>query len=486
MMSGKGKKNGSMRHLIINIAGGLIVAFLLACVYLFVSPVSKFIVALVIAVVFGTFFIMLLFEPSRKKVAQMISYVGMFFWPPHEHKLRIAAETEAKNLKIQMEAGLKNLKTEIEKLNEEIKRLQKLIDQSPDLKLIERIGNPATQEKSLNKVIDQMDGMGDERLAKIVGGIRHYADDILKSVGDNGNRKLFRELAEKLSVYEVEGHRKTVSQFLWLLSDIFDMKPSGSFSRQVQKDMVGPLKHVIWRVDEGNLPVVKAIIEKIMADKENEHEMAFKIIETLQYLVWKTRGTVCRIIFEEGKKRAFAFPNNFGFDFLNILNQLEHRVIGLGIQTLRDILQESLRDNETGLVNSNKRAYQELCSTVFAPLEDPKYEGIRHCRVFRRLKGNDGKVEVECFVDETGKCNCKGESLSFRGFYSSDCQKKEGLRFKAAVIPIKEMNHRFDLDISVAKVHTDEEGREVSGRGIFFENAEESTAKELYEYISRH
>ena len=377
------------------------------------------------------------------------------------------------------------------KAEENLRRLEKIVNSLTYVRTIAGIVNPKKQSKTLGKIIDEMDDMEDHYLAQIVTNIRCYADDILGSVGVDGNYDLFRQVMEKISVSELDARPETYRYFLWLLSDVFGMPPKGCFTRKVQKDMIGPLKHAIWRVDRPHLNRVVTIIEQIMADEEDEHDLARQILDMLLDLDWKEKHEVCQIIFDESKKRAFSFPQRFGFDFLSALRQLEHKVFWLDIQSLRDILEEAIKNGDRGLINLKRKAYDELCSKVFAPLEDEKHPEIQNCRVFDRLKEKNGCAKFECTLPDGTKCACEAESLGFRGLYSKKCNLEVGAKVKAKVITIVEVGQtkpkqEFALSASVAKLHPDEARKQSNGRGIFFEDGEDDVVKGLYEYISEH
>jgi len=375
---------------------------------------------------------------------------------------------------------------------EKLQRLEMIVNARPDVRIIAGIIDPEKQIQTLGKIIDEMDNMEDHTLAQILENIRRYAENILASVGDNGNYDLFRQVMVKVSLSEPDARPETYMHFLWLLSDVFRMPPKGCFDRQVQKDMVGPLKHAIWRVYRPHLNRIGTIIEQIMVDEEDDHYLAIQILEMLLSLDTKKNRKVWQIIFDNSIKRAFLFPQDFGLDLLLKMGELKHKVFWLDIQSLRSILEQAVKNSEKALINLKPKAYDELCSKVFAPLEDEENPEIHSCRVFKRLNTIDGHVKVDCtFPDETVCTGCKGESLSFRGFYSKKCSRKEGEKFKAKVIPIVEIGqaepkHEFTLAASVAKLHPDEAKKQSDGRGIFFEDAEEDVVERLYEYISEH
>ncbi len=410
-------------------------------------------------------------EPLRNKLKYLGYYfppTTMFVWALDQRALKLKAE-------------------------EKLRRLEMIVNAWPNVRIIAGIIDPEKQEETLNEIIDKMDSVEDRILGLIFQNIRRYANEIFSSVDENGNYDLFRQVMEKVSHFEPDSHPETYMHFLWLLLDAFIMPPNGCFTRQVQNDMIWPLKNAIWRVDRPNLNRVAMIIGQIMVDEEYEHYIARQILEMLLYLDWKEKRDVCQIIFDNSIKRAFLFPQHFGLDLLIKLGELKHKVFWLDIQSLMSILEQAVKNREKALIILKPKAYNELCSKIFATLEDEEKPEIRNCRVFHRLKTIDGHVKVGCtFLDGTVcSTGCEGESLSFRGFYSKKCSRKEGEKFNAKVIPIVEIGqakqkHEFAFAASVAKLHPDEAVKESDGRGIFFEDAEEDVVKGLYEYISEH
>jgi len=216
----------------------------------------------------------------------------------------------------------------------------------------------------------------------------------------------------------------------------------------------------------------------------SNHEIANGVAEMLLQFDWSDDREICRIIFDESMKRAFRFPKHFGIELLLVLSRLEHKVFWLDIQSLREMLEESLSQEGDGLIDLNQGVYGELCSKVLAPLEEPGRDGLCNARVFRRLKSNDGRVGVECVCSDGQVCRCEGESLSFRGIYSKDCRRAVGEKLAMNVIPIEQFDRKFAVKASVAPLHTYESASQGPGRGAFFEDAEPSTVKGLYDYVS--
>ncbi|UCF17691.1 MAG: hypothetical protein JSW59_09560, partial [Phycisphaerales bacterium] len=306
----------------------------------------------------------------------------------------------------------------------------------------------------------------------------------LKSVGENGEYHLFRQIMWRLSTYEPGEYRLTYKRCLALLSDVFDPSLTANFGRQFQRDMTGPLKIAISQAGRAHIGRVRSMISKIMADDGDEHEIAIRIAEMLLQLDWTQDRETCRAIFDESLKRAFRYPRGFGIELLNILNRLEHRMFWLDTESLRSILEEAKKHEAEGLVAANRQLYSELCSKVLSPVEDPAHDGVRSGRVFRRLKHDDGRVGLECVWPDGRSCSCLGESLSFRGVYSKDCRRQVGEKLSMRITPIREVNRRFAVKASITPLHAYESASRGPGRGAFFEEAEPTEVKGLYDYVS--
>jgi hypothetical protein len=365
-------------------------------------------------------------------------------------------------------------------------RYERIINTWPDtsIGMISEIFDPERQEECLNKLLHQMHAMRDSRLATIVDRFRHYLGEILKSVDDNENYPPFREVMLRFSSYGPEKYRQTYRRFLDLLSTVYDPTLSEYFDAQFKADMREPLKRTIEQAGKRHLAYIRNIVSSIMADQENEEITANSIAGLLLKLDWTQKREICHIIFNESLKRAFLFPKHFGIEFLSILSRLEHKIFWLDIRSLRNVLEESLDNNREGLINLNSRIYGELCSKVLAPLDDETYNGICNARVFRRLKGDDGRVTIECALADGEKCSCQGESLSFRGIYSRKCSRKAGDKLTMNLIPIRQVERPFAIKASIAPLHSFENATQSPGRGAFFEDAKPSVVRDLYEYVS--
>ena len=463
---GRKPKNNSdfYRHLITAIYVNIMSAALLAGIYFFEKPLSKAAAFLGLLIVWAA--LPRLVKQFTKREWGLLKTIGYhfmltwpFFWALDERRRRQNAEAEVAKLRIAIDGLL-------------------------CANIIEQIASPATRKDGFETLLSQIDDMPDRDLALIVEGIRDHAGDILELAENDEDYNLFTQLMAKISSCDVDGHTQTFESLLWMLSDIYRMEPPGGPRRQIQKDMIGPLKNVLARADEAHISEISGVIEKIMLDSNDDHDLARPILETLLTLDPKTQKPFWQVVFEQCMKRALSFPESFGLDFMHILSELKHKVFWLDFHTLREIWIQPLTPGRKGLIDSNRAKFDELCSKVFAAVEEPQHSGNRHGRVFRRVKADNGKVNVECVTPDGTTCDCQGESLSLRGIYSSKCARQAAERLQMKMTPILDINRQFNLNASVAKVHKDERGNEVSGRGIFFEDAEENVAESLYEYIS--
>jgi len=453
------------RHMVMAILVNLIVAILLVDVYFVETSMAKFAAAVRIPL---AFLVMILAVNELRRIWKNARHPGYYFlptsglfWVLEKRRRRPKRETETS-------------------------RYERIIATWPDtsIGIISELFDPERQEECLNKLLYQMHAMRDSRLATIADRFRHYLGDILESVDDNENYQLFREVMLRFSSYGPQKYQQTYRRFLGLLSDVYDPTLSTHFDVQFQADMTGPLKNAIERAGQRHLSQIRTIVGNIMADGENEEVTANSVAGMLLELDWDDRREICHIIFNESLKRAFRFPKHFGIELLSILSRLEHKIFWLDIRSLRNVLEESLSSNREGLINLNSRIYGELCSKVLAPLDDETYNGICNARVFRRLKSEDGRVAIECVFPGGKVCTCQGESLSFRGVYSKNCSRKVGEKLAMNIAPIREVKRPFSVKATITPLHSYENATQSSGRGAFFEEAEPSVVRDLYEYVS--
>ena len=454
-----------VRHIVMAILVNLIIALLLVDAYFVETPTAKLAAAVRIPL---AFLVMSLAVNELRRIWKNARHPGYYFlptsavfWILENRRRRPKPETETS-------------------------RYERIIATWPDssIGLISEIFDPDRQEECLNKLLYQMHAMRDSRLATIADRFRHYLGEILKSVDDNENYQPFREVMLRFSSYGPEKYQQTYMRFLGLLSDVYDPTLSAHFDMQFKADMREPLKYAVEQAGKKHLAHIRNIVGNIMADDENEDIVANSIAGMLLELDWDDKREICHIIFNESLKRAFHLPKNFGIELLSILNRLEHKIFWLDIRSLRNILKESLNNEHEGLINLNSRIYDELCSKVLAPLDDQTFNGICNARVFRRLKNDDGRVRIECVSADGERCSCQGESLSFRGVYSKNCSRKVGEKLAMNISPIREVKRPFAVKARITPLHSYETATQSPGRGAFFEEAEPSVVRDLYEYVS--
>lgn len=465
MTLSKDKIREFARHVIMTILVNLIVALLLVDAYFVDTPTGR--LAAIVRIPLA-FLVMTLAVNELRRVWQSARHPFYYFLPSSAAFWYF--ENRPRKLKNENETS----------------RYERIISTWPDksIGIISELFDPERQEECLNKLLYQMHTMRDSRLAAIVDRFRHYLGDILKSVDDNENYRPFREVMLQFSSYGPEKYRQTYRRFLGLLSNVYDPSLSEYFDIQFQIDMSDPLKQAIWYADKKHISDVRKIVSNIMSDERDEHILANSVAEMLLDLDWDSRREMCHVIFNESLKRAFHFPKHFGIELLSILSRLEHKIFWLDVQSLRDVLEESLSDEREGLINLNSRMYGELCSKVLAPLDDETFNGICNARVFRRLKDDDGRVRIECVLPDGQVCTCQGESLSFRGIYSKNCSRKVGDKLTMNLIPISEVKRPFSVKARIAALHSYENATQSPGRGAFFEDAKPSVVRDLYDYIS--
>ena len=453
------------RHITMTIIVNIIIALLLVDAIFVEAPVAK--LAAVVRIPLA-FLVMTLGVNELRRIWKNARHPGYYFllsspvfWFHENRRLRPVKDTVTS-------------------------RYERIILTWPDtsIGIISELFDPERQDECLSKLLYQMHMMRDSRLATIVDRFRYYLGDILKSVDDNENYQPLREIMLRFSSYGPEKYQQTYRRFLGLLSDVYDPSLSEYFDMQFQVDMSDPLKNAIEQASKKHLCDIRQIVGYIMADEADEHILANDIAGMLLELDWDSQREICHIIFNESINRAFRFPKHFGIELLSILSRLEHKIFWLDIQSLRDILEESLSDEREGLINLNSRMYGELCSKVLAPLDDETFNGVCNARVFRRLKSDDGRVRIECVLPNGQVCSCQGESLSFRGIYSKNCSRQVGDKLTMNLIPIHQVEHPFAVKAKIAPLHSYENATKGPGRGAFFEDAEPTVVRDLYEYIS--
>ena len=456
----------------------LVAGVLLGGTYFFQTAAGKAVYSILVLAAWCGF--VLLIRYGRKLNLDRIIDVGCkflpfapFFWIVREHRRMLKAERELVRLRQEGEREFLRLKQEAER---EIARLKDLVSAWPDPHTIHGLVDPKQQEKSLNIILDEMGVMADARLSTIVDRIRHSLADILHAATCNGNYILFRQVIEKLSTYRPEDHPETYVAFLCLLQDILSLDPAIPCSRRLKQDVVDPMMDALRQAGTPQHTRVKDLIQHIMNQAEDENELARRVLTLLPELNWERQIDVSQVIFDAAKDRALRYPSRFGHDFLKAIGTLEHRVFWLSAESIREILEKSPEGAAVSLIGLNQVQYKELCSTIFA-------EPGRHNRVFRRLVQDAGQVKIECILEDGSQCTCDAHSLSFRGFYSGKCAVEVGKEVRMDIVPVTNSSKRFSITGRIAPLHTNPQGQPVSGRGVFFAQADESTLRELYHHI---
>ena len=203
------------------------------------------------------------FGKNLKYIGYYFPLTAPFFWARYAQTIMSEAkeklETIEKNLGIvekKLESAEQSLGAKEQILwerEDKLHRLERIIDSWPDVRIIAGIIDLEKQKETLTEVLQQIDDMKDHKLAQVLENMRQYADDVIGSVGPNGNYDLFKLVVGKVSQSDPDTRPETYFYFLWLLSDVFRMPPNEYFTRQVQKDMVGPLKNAIGQADKAHL-----------------------------------------------------------------------------------------------------------------------------------------------------------------------------------------------------------------------------------------
>lgn len=475
-------KNSVVRQVVIGVYSNLLAALSLSILYFVGQPYWKIgwivIVSLVTVISLESFHQFILKKQFNYDFIKHLGFylvpTSLFFWAFDQYSQRMNAENQILKERLAAEDRYKNLEREIEKL-------RSIIAASPDANIICNIIDPTQQKKSLHELLKIMNE-SDERLARLMANIRYWATAILNSVGTNGNYTLFKQVMAQFSRKDPQNYHETYKQLIWFLSDIYDLSDAGKFSEKIQKDFLDVLIDSFYHADDqtenSHFDRLKHILDGIMNSKKEDGALAMPILSKLLDLKCQSHQKVMQTFVDACKNRAIRFPNQFGIEFLSVLNRMEHSIFYLNFHSLQDAL-ENLRNL---LPN-----FQDLCQSVlnakiFASLGNSSEKK----RAFSRLVTDDGKFSLECVLSDGSICTCVAKSLSLRGLFSEKCSRSIGEKLKMKMVPIKGIGPAFQISGSIPKQHTNEHGIPVSGRGIFFENADELTAKGIYDYLIRH
>jgi len=309
--------------------------------------------------------------------------------------------------------------------------------------------------------------------------MRKIASDIVAS-HDSDEYIVFRKIISVLPALPPNKFHSTWRYFLGLLADIYETTAARPFSTLVRRDMVTPLLEASRKSDRRNLNQLDEVIEKVMEFPSSEHDIQRTILSVVG--TDECPRELRQRIFDSAKKRAFRYPRDFGYDLLKAVKDLGHRAFWLDVHSLRDIWIHSGVSDDS-IVQCNADMFAELCSKVFCGLEDPRHAGVRRGRVFARLMGQPGIARIQCTDPDGQACQCEGKSLSLKGLFSQRCRRRPGERMRMR-LTVDGIAAPLTVEATVADVHTDENGVPVSGRGIVLADADDGTAKAVYEYVS--
>jgi hypothetical protein len=360
--------------------------------------------------------------------------------------------------------------------------LDRIQEAYPPVKLSVDLAYPQNRASALKEVLDDLPNQADRQLAPILIQIRTYASDIC-SEPNGPTYTLFKQILDTIASLSPQNFQMTWDIFLGLLGDIFDPDVLGSIGDRVRKDCVSCLKEAMRKVNGRHLNGITRIVEAIMRRVSADHDVARTILEMI--LDGSCSREIHHNILHNAVKRDLKYPPDFGFDVLNVLKRLEYKVFWLNIDILREIINAWENFAGKGIISLNAGLYQELCRGVFSPLEDHGHSGVHYGSVFRRLQGTPGNIAVACVFPDGKTCSCQGKSLSFRGFYTESHTKPEGEDVNCLTISsVVDPNRKFKFRATVAPLHRNQDGTPATrGRGVFFEDAEESEVQRLYEYI---
>jgi len=185
--------------MLVNLAAALAVG-----TYLLEKPVLRSVATITVILALATLAVVIRWVRHSRKNLRHLGYyflpTALVFCTLNERRRRLNAEAETARLK----------------------ELKEMIATWPDttIGIIAGIVDPEQQEESLSKLLNQMDKMKDSRLATITDRIRQYCGEILKSVDNNGNDHLFRQVMSRLSSHGPNAYRQTYKSFLLLLSEM--------------------------------------------------------------------------------------------------------------------------------------------------------------------------------------------------------------------------------------------------------------------------
>lgn len=389
-----------------------------------------------------------------KHVGYYFALTAPFFWAITERKRRIIAEKKKQTY-------------------------EGMVERQDDAEIVDKILTPGSRAEGLKKLIAKMDGMDDRRLAMVLGNIQRNARDIIGSRGDTENQTLFQKVVEKSSARTPDDNVGTYDQLLFLLSQIYGVRGQG-FSSQVQRGIVGPLERVLKQIGELHFGRARKIVERIMNDPREDHELARSVMKMAIHLNARKDRAVFQLILDRSMERAFKFQEIFGLEFLYVLDELGENLFWFDRQSLRELLTDAANERIKGILTLHSGAYREM--KLSALLQDPRHEVSCQSSIFQALEGEHGRVHIKCTLLRSKSCECLAENLSFGGFLSKKCKRKKGDNLRI-MLSLPEAKGTLELQGYVGWLPDDESRKEGCGRNIILKDGEESQVRDLYEYL---
>lgn len=391
-----------------------------------------------------------------KHIGYYFLLTAPFFWAVHVWQRRILAENKAQ-------------------------AYQRMIDRQDDAEVVGKILSPSSRVRGLKQLIGTVDGMNDKRLAMVLGHIHRNAWALVGSRGSPEDQALFLKVVEKASARTPNDNVGTYDQLLFLLSQVYGVRGRG-FNRRIQRQMMGPLQSVLRQVGELHLGRARKIVDRIMNDPEEDHEIARSVMKMVFQLNVRKQRTVFRLILDRSLERSFMFPATFGLEFLCVLDELGERLFWVDRQSLRELLTESVDDPVNGVLARHESVYRKM--KLSAILQDPRDLFSHGICIFRGVRGDDGRVLVACTVDDKTWCKCHAECLSFDSLLSRQCKRVVGTSLKMRV-SLPDVQGQLELHGYAGRLSADQDGVPAIGRMVALRDGEEQHVKKLYDYLVR-
>ena len=355
---------------------------------------------------------------------------------------------------------------------------------APEVDILASLADPQRRTDGLRAAHAAIFRFTDHQFVRVLDHVRAVAGEVVRSGTDTDDYHILRKVVGCVPSLG-RPYAQTWTCFLGLLEDIFDTDTTPAFGRQVRGHMVVPLQEAMQTVAEEHREALVRVVQRVMEDDDPRNDLARLVLQTCLDHTCERR--LRQEVLDESKKRALRFPRDFGYDLLHVLQMMKQDVFWLDMRSLQDLLSSPANFGPSGIISGNLETYGLLCRTVFAPLEDPDTPGVRHGRVWRRLKGDHGSVNLTCGLPDGRECTCQGQSLSFRGIYSENCAQPAGTEL-ASIGLCREAGNGRALDVSlggkVAGIHADGDGEAADGRGLVFTSGADDMVLGLYQYVA--